>query len=59
MNDEEVSWELWNQIISDWPSWSKKRATMREYIRKGIPVYLRPLAWQYLSGADLTDLKDR
>lgn len=59
MNDEEISWELWNQIISDWPAWSKKKSTMKEYIRQGIPVYLRPLAWQYLSGADLTDLKDR
>lgn len=25
MNDEEISWELWNQIISDWPTWSKKK----------------------------------
>lgn len=59
MNDEEVSWELWNQIITDWPSWSKKKSTMKEYIRKGIPVYLRPLAWQYLCGADLTDAKEK
>jgi hypothetical protein len=59
-NDEEISWELWNQIITDWPTWSKKRpAQLKEYIRKGIPVYLRPLAWQYLCAADLTDSKEK
>ena len=59
-NDEEISWELWNQIISDWPTWCKKKpAQLKECIRKGIPVYLRPLAWQYLCGANLTDSKEK
>ena len=57
---DEISWELWNQIISDWASWSKKKPLqLKEYIRKGIPIYLRPLAWQYLCGANLTDAKDK
>ena len=57
---EEISWELWNQIITDWDTWSKKKpAQLKEYIRQGIPVYLRPLAWQYLCGANLTDAKDK
>ena len=58
--DEEISWELWNQIITDWTVWSKKKPVqLKDYIRKGIPVYLRPLAWQYLCGADLTDSKEK
>jgi ecotropic viral integration site 5 protein len=57
---DEISWELWNQIISDWNTWSKKKpAQLKEYIRKGIPIYLRPLAWQYLCGANLTDAKEK
>jgi hypothetical protein len=56
---EEISWELWNQIINDWQTWSKKTNQLREYIRKGIPLYLRPIAWQYLCGANLTDSKER
>jgi hypothetical protein len=57
---EEISWELWNQIIGDWNTWSKKKpAQLKEYIRKGIPLYLRPLAWQYLCGAHLTDSKEK
>ena len=54
---DEISWELWNQIINEWPQWCKKRPTqLRDYIRKGIPVYLRPIAWQYMCGANKTDL---
>lgn len=57
---DEISWELWNQIIADWPTWSKKKPSqLKEYIRKGIPLYLRPLAWQYLCGAHLTDAKEK
>ena len=57
---DESSWELWNQIINDWTTWSKKKPTqLKEYIRKGIPVYLRPLAWQYLCGANETDAKEK
>ena len=57
---DEISWELWNQIICDWAMWSKKKpGPLKEYIRKGIPVYLRPLAWQYLCGANLTDSKEK
>lgn len=56
---EEISWELWNQIINDWQTWSKKTNQLREYIRKGIPIYLRPIAWQYLCGANLTDSKEK
>ena len=57
---DEISWELWNQIINDWQTWSKKKPTqLKEYIRKGIPMYLRPIAWQYLCGADLTDSKEK
>lgn len=57
---DEISWELWNQIITDWNSWSKKKPLqLKEYIRKGIPIYLRPLAWQYLCGANETDAKDK
>lgn len=41
-------------------TWSKKKPVqLKEYIRKGIPIYLRPLAWQYLCGAHLTDAKDK
>jgi ecotropic viral integration site 5 protein len=32
---------------------------LKEYIRKGIPLYLRPLAWQYLSSSNMTDLKEK
>jgi hypothetical protein len=57
---DEISWELWNQIINDWITWSKKKPTqLKEYIRNGIPLYLRPLAWQYLCGANLTDAKEK
>ena len=57
---DEISWELWNQIIHDWQAWSKKKpAQLKEYIRQGIPMYLRPLAWLYLCGADLTDSKEK
>lgn len=57
---DETSWELWNQIISDWTTWSKKKPVqLKEYIRKGIPLYLRPLAWQYLSSSNMTDLKEK
>ena len=57
---DEISWELWNQIIGDWNTWSKKKpAQLKEYIRQGIPLYLRPIAWQYLCGANLTDSKDK
>lgn len=37
----------------------KKSSQLKEYIRQGIPIYLRPLAWQYLCGADLTDSKEK
>jgi ecotropic viral integration site 5 protein len=58
--DEEISWELWNQIITEWDLWSRKKpGPLKEYIRKGIPIYLRPIAWQYLSGAETTDSKDK
>ncbi|RMZ95686.1 ecotropic viral integration site 5 -like protein [Brachionus plicatilis] len=57
---DEVSWELWNQIISEWTYWSKKKPIqLKEYIRKGIPVFLRPIAWQYLCGANETDHKEK
>ena len=57
---DEISWELWNQIISEWNIWSKKKPSqLKECIRKGIPIYLRPIAWQYLCGANLTDSKDK
>lgn len=55
---DEISWELWNQIINDWPQWRQKPSQLKAYIRKGIPMYLRPLAWQYLCGADQTDAKE-
>ncbi|CAF0773595.1 unnamed protein product [Brachionus calyciflorus] len=57
---DEISWELWNQIISEWSYWSKKKPNqLKEYIRKGIPVFLRPIAWQYLCGASETDHKEK
>lgn len=57
---DEISWELWNQIISEWTFWSKKKPNqLKEYIRKGIPVFLRPIAWQYLCGANETDHKEK
>lgn len=36
----------------------KKPNQLKEYIRKGIPVYLRPIAWQYLCGASETNHKE-
>jgi hypothetical protein len=48
-----------DQIISDWTTWSKKKTQqLRECIHKGIPQYLRPIVWQYLCGAQETNLRD-
>jgi len=59
MKNDEQQWELWNQIISDWMTWSKKKtAVLKENVRRGIPTHFRPIAWQHLAGCDDTGLKD-
>lgn len=39
-------------MISEWDTyWKKQNAQVREYVRKGIPVHFRGIAWQLLCSA--------
>ncbi|XP_065160429.1 ecotropic viral integration site 5 ortholog isoform X2 [Atheta coriaria] len=50
--DGEDLWALWGQMISEWDTyWKKQNAQVREYVRKGIPVHFRGIAWQLLCSA--------
>lgn len=50
---EEDIWNLWGQVVNDWPNFYKKQnAYLKELVRKGIPHHFRGIAWQLLCGAN-------
>ncbi|XP_017773983.1 PREDICTED: ecotropic viral integration site 5 ortholog isoform X2 [Nicrophorus vespilloides] len=52
VDDGEDLWAVWGQIIGDWEtSWKKQNAQVRDYVRRGIPVHFRGIAWQLLCSA--------
>ncbi|CAF1359126.1 unnamed protein product, partial [Didymodactylos carnosus] len=58
----ESEWILWNKILNDWSNCIKKKTIMdtcNDLIRNGVPFHFRPLVWQYLVKADISDVKEK
>ncbi|XP_019697545.1 ecotropic viral integration site 5 ortholog isoform X1 [Harpegnathos saltator] len=55
---EENTWSLWGHIVADWDyHWKKRKDSVKELVRQGIPHHFRGIVWQLLSGAHDSPVK--
>ena len=53
-------WNVWSSLLKNWEESSRRNHKMiHQLVREGIPQPLRAMAWQLLSGAHDTGLRDR
>ncbi|XP_054158022.1 ecotropic viral integration site 5 ortholog-like isoform X2 [Oppia nitens] len=52
-------WQLWGYIMNDWNNQSKKKSTIQDLVRKGIPHHLRGMVWQLLCNAQNSSVRDQ
>ena len=58
LEDEELL-EVWSGLLRTWEESSKKnQKQIKALARRGIPAHMRAMAWQLLSGAHVSELKD-
>ncbi|XP_050312138.1 ecotropic viral integration site 5 ortholog isoform X3 [Anthonomus grandis grandis] len=51
-------WAKWGYLVNNWTEqWKKNNSQVRDYVRRGVPVHFRAIAWQLLCGASEGDKK--
>ena len=60
LSSEEELWHKWSLLLKNWEeSERKSQKTIRQLAQQGIPAHLRGMAWQLMSGAHDSELKDQ
>uniref|UniRef100_A0A158R5Y9 Rab-GAP TBC domain-containing protein n=1 Tax=Syphacia muris TaxID=451379 RepID=A0A158R5Y9_9BILA len=59
-DDEDLDlWAIWGDLIKNWEVESRRRPNyIKELSRRGIPQHFRTIAWQLLSGANVSSIHD-